>query len=63
MLCPRNADAEIGDWQHDALIVGASRTPWFVQIASAILAKRSVPQAMVTSGEVVFLRPHLKYGR
>ena len=54
-LCFVNAPE---DWQHDALIVGASRTPWFVQIASAILAKRSVPQGMVTSGEVVFLRPH-----
>ena len=27
-------------------------------IASAILAKRSVSQGMVTIGEVVFLRPH-----
>src|SRR6185436_4007993 len=43
-------------WQHDALIVGASRTPWFVPIAFTILAKGSVPQAIATIGEIVFLR-------
>jgi hypothetical protein len=43
-------------WQHDALIVGASRTPWFVPIAFTILAKGSVPQAVATIGEIVFLR-------
>ena len=53
MLCQRSRGR-----QHDALIVGASRIPWFVPIASTILAKGSVPQGMVTIGEVVFLRPH-----